>query len=173
MIGGHEETSDCSLRFLCSAVRRKVSMLFGFSPPVKLIAILNVSKTLSAQKLSRYSSKGEVHIMNGIQNSTAPINPLWFRCQDKHTDFGKRSLNTNGEFSWNFTINFFQTTLYFCHFYWQSKQAIFDVFSSSVSADCGYRIENHDHICFWIATPSGFFISSDRTGTWKKRHDWT
>ncbi|KAL6971162.1 hypothetical protein U1Q18_030842 [Sarracenia purpurea var. burkii] len=116
----------------------------------------------------RADDKAEVHVISGVPNTPTPLR---VRCQSKDTDFGTHTLNTNEEFYWRFKPSVFGVTLYFCHFYWGSKDRRFDVYSEKIQPDC--LSENLKFVrCYWLVKPDGFYLSSDRI-TFKKKIDWT
>ncbi|KAG5524852.1 hypothetical protein RHGRI_031504 [Rhododendron griersonianum] len=50
---------------------------------------------------------------------------MTFRCQSKDDDMGTRTTKYREDFHWRFVPNVWGKTLYFCHFYWGSKQRVF------------------------------------------------
>ncbi|KAI8560835.1 hypothetical protein RHMOL_Rhmol04G0286500 [Rhododendron molle] len=80
-------------------------------------------------------------------------------------------LPTGAEFKWKFRINFFETTLFFCHFYWGSKDKSFVTYDKNI--DLKYCREKSDQYnCYWEARPDGFYISGDQK-SWKLLNKWT
>ena len=57
---------------------------------------------------------------------------LQFRCQSGDDDLGYHTLNTMEECHFSFTVDFWDNTLFFCHFYWNSKDLSFVVFDTSL-----------------------------------------
>ncbi|KAM7462284.1 hypothetical protein LguiA_030405 [Lonicera macranthoides] len=97
-----------------------------------------------------------VHIVNGL-----PDNTWWlvFRCQSKDDDLGYHQLLVGQEYYWKFRVNFFRTTLFFCHFYWENKDKIFNVFKASTAfPDCS-PVHDDPPRCFWLVKDDGFYFS--------------
>ncbi|THG16906.1 S-protein homolog 5-like [Camellia sinensis] len=111
----------------------------------------------------------EVHIINDL-----PTNSHFFllvRCQSKDDDFGMHKLESGEEFYWRFKPNIIKTTLFFCHFYWDTKDAIFNVYDRKLDDDYCYKFNT----CYWSVRDDGFYFSGDNTAeaTWLKFNDWT
>ncbi|XP_058219871.1 S-protein homolog 2-like [Rhododendron vialii] len=112
-----------------------------------------------------------VHIVSGVPNTPTILR---FRCQSGDDDLGMHELQLFQEYSWEFGLNVFGRTLFFCHFYWGAKDRSFTVYESKLNKYCsgGRAYEASHQDCYWVATPTGFFISKDEN-TWIKMHDWT
>lgn len=95
---------------------------------------------------------------------------LTFRCQSKDDDLGNHTLNTIGtEYHWDFGLNIWGTTLFFCHFYWGTKQNVFDVFNSDIAVHyCGDTYSRNE--CLWQVSEDGFSILEFEGFT--MLHDW-
>ncbi|KAL7177393.1 hypothetical protein ACSBR2_030700 [Camellia fascicularis] len=99
----------------------------------------------------------EVHIINDL-----PTNSHFFllvRCQSKDDDFGMHKLESGEEFCWRFKPNIIKTTLFFCHFYWDTKDAIFNVYDRKLDDDYCYKFNT----CYWSVRDDGFYFSGDNT----------
>ncbi|XP_058195262.1 S-protein homolog 5-like [Rhododendron vialii] len=106
------------------------------------------------------------HIISGVPNN---LMPLRAHCQSKDDDLGMHMLNNGQSFNRRFTINFWGTTLFFCHFYWGSHNTSFDVFNATI-ADRNWDFPRYD--CYWVARPDGFYLSKDNK-SWEIFNDWT
>ncbi|KAL7175052.1 hypothetical protein ACSBR2_028788 [Camellia fascicularis] len=73
---------------------------------------------ISHHQLIQQVELAEVHVISNVPN------PLRVRCQSKDNDFGMHTLNNGQDFFWRFRP---RHTLFFCHFYWGSKDKMFDV----------------------------------------------
>ncbi|KAM7466309.1 hypothetical protein LguiB_013871 [Lonicera macranthoides] len=90
--------------------------------------------------------KKEIHIVNGLPDNTYS---LVFRCQSKDDDLGEHQLLVGQEYYWKFHVNFFKTTLFFCHFYWGDQDNVFDVFRASTPfPDCSPAADDTPR-CYW------------------------
>ncbi|XP_058182136.1 S-protein homolog 29-like [Rhododendron vialii] len=143
-----------------------------------ILSFFFVSTTLSSGSENRTSSsppskihfteRSEVHIRSDLPNNS---HPLYLRCQSGDTDFGMHKLYVGQEFYWKFRINPFGRTLYFCHFYWDKKQRIFNVFDKySVRFLCVVP-HSQDFVCIWKVREEAFYVSHDNK-RFKKMHTW-
>lgn len=91
--------------------------------------------------------------------------------------------------TWDFTnctkINqsFLGNTLFFCHFWCQGKDAVFDVFNQRVDTVyyCAVFHENFpwgqiSNTCYWQVRNDGFYMSTTNdpvsSSSWTKIHNW-
>ncbi|MCL7022860.1 hypothetical protein MKW94_029389 [Papaver nudicaule] len=94
---------------------------------------------------------------------------LHIHCQSKDTDFGDHTLSYGDEFTWNFRINLFRSTLYWCNMWWNDVdgklvQGTYDMYKAKrdwdrcgnechfyVRKDCvlGYIKEKEDFECVY------------------------
>ncbi|XP_057517860.1 S-protein homolog 29-like [Amaranthus tricolor] len=103
-----------------------------------------------------------VTVTNGLQQGEQ----LVFRCQSKDTDLGYHHFSDTGaSFSWVFKVNFLETTLYFCHFYWRDKTVSFPVFTVKNEGDCAYLV-------YWEVRSDGFYYHCDDDDSYYK-HSWS
>ncbi|GFQ06871.1 hypothetical protein PHJA_002831100, partial [Phtheirospermum japonicum] len=106
----------------------------------------------------------KVHVINYLPLNS-PI--LKLRCQSKDNDLGYHTLPVNNDYHWSFCETLFGQTLFFCRFYWGSKQKVFDVFRAKYS-----REYNSEH--FWLAKSDGFYYATENlTSSFTKRFDWS
>lgn len=132
-----------------------------FLIPLVILTFCLASPTLG------YSKTG-VHVTSRLPNYPAP---LQVRCQSGDNDLGMHTLRTNEELTWRFTPNIWQTTLFFCHFYWGSKNRSFAVYNNRLRRD--YCHNRASRVCdyYWLAKEDAFFISTDNQ-TWEKVNNW-
>ncbi|KAL2469550.1 Plant self-incompatibility protein S1 family [Abeliophyllum distichum] len=113
----------------------------------------------------------DVHVVNGLPDSP---NPLWVHCASGNDDLGERILHENEDFHWHFRDGILGRTLFFCHFWWGSKQRSFEVFHNPEKCEFGYG--RHDHNpCYWLVKPDGFYFSNlfpPPPSSLKKIYDW-
>ncbi|KAL6971196.1 hypothetical protein U1Q18_030877 [Sarracenia purpurea var. burkii] len=107
-----------------------------------------------------------LHVINRLPNTPTP---LTLRCQSKDNDIGRHILYNGQELKWSFYPNAFFTTLFFCHFYWGSKDTSFAVYDSRLANDCEKLSSGRD--CYWEARIDGFYLSGD-TKQWEKINNW-
>ncbi|KAF7132423.1 hypothetical protein RHSIM_Rhsim09G0055400 [Rhododendron simsii] len=79
-----------------------------------------------------YATSGQItiHVISNVPDK--PTGHLQVHCKSGDDDLKMRTLNDGGEFNWTFFDNIIQTTLFFCHFYWGSKDRVFDVFNRKI-----------------------------------------
>ncbi|KAH7834970.1 hypothetical protein Vadar_021519 [Vaccinium darrowii] len=140
-----------------------------FFLPLLILAYILFCTPLCAQ-VSHHESNSivepvVVHIISRVPGS------LRFHCKSKDDDLGSHTSSNGQEFKWKFIPNIFRSTLFFCHFYWNSKQQIFDVYNKDIDPDCDNSKVSFDFQCYWEARPDGFYLSNDNQ-TWKKRNNW-
>ncbi|MCD7473065.1 hypothetical protein HAX54_014650 [Datura stramonium] len=114
------------------------------------IFALNLALVTSSEltpKLGLFSPGYLMHIVDALPNG-AP--PLTLRCQDKHHDLGNQTINVSQEFRFKFNGQIFGGTLYFCHFYWNGRDKVFDVFNDNISGGCG-SLGAFLSECYWKA----------------------
>ncbi|KAK3017543.1 hypothetical protein RJ639_007415 [Escallonia herrerae] len=114
----------------------------------------------------------ELHVISRIPQSYPP---LTIRCQSKDDDLGYHTLYAGDDFHWRFRNNVIGTTLFFCHFWWDSKQKVFDVFNMKVWADkCKVNNFGSLNTCYWMVNNLGFFFTNrySESGYWEKIYDW-
>ncbi|KAK1434967.1 hypothetical protein QVD17_00722 [Tagetes erecta] len=111
-----------------------------------------------------------IHIKSNVNN-------LMLHCQSKDDDLGPVTRNAGEEFDIRFCINVWRTTLFYCHFNWQSKHQMFDVFAlkkKKVPEYC-YARSFGKLDCYWWVKDDGFYVplSNEHTpNNWVKRYDW-
>ncbi|KAJ0745017.1 putative plant self-incompatibility S1 [Helianthus annuus] len=117
---------------------------------------------------TRYVFSMTVFIYNGIQD---PIN---VHVQSGDDDLGNRTLALNNNENWSFCQTV--TTLFYAHFYWNSKIAFFDVFDINTSKKyCTRWKYRKERRCFWMVKEHGFYLVDhlcNFRGGWTKLHDW-
>lgn len=81
-----------------------------------------------------WTPRYQVHINNNLHDGS---NPLRLRCKSKDDDLGDKVRSVNEEFTFAFNEHVLGGTLFFCHFYWNSKDKSFDVFNDTMADKCG------------------------------------
>ena len=106
-----------------------------------------------------------VHIVSRVPNNPGPLR---CRCQSKDDDFGIHTLSNGQEFYWKFSPNIIQSTLYFCHFYWDSKDKSFVVYDKHT-----YPLyePDKDNNYYWEVRTDGFYLAKDDK-VFTKKNDW-
>ncbi|XP_052181952.1 S-protein homolog 5-like [Diospyros lotus] len=123
------------------------------------------------QRADAPNSFWAVHVTNNI-----PADQVKVRCKTKDDDFGLKGNQTllpGYELWWRFSNNgLSQNTVFFCNFYWGSKDQVFNVFDSDISRHCTSK-HAVDDSCYWSIRRDGFYFSgTNETGSYEKWHDW-
>ncbi|WMV48175.1 hypothetical protein MTR67_041560 [Solanum verrucosum] len=100
------------------------------------------------------SEKYQIHVINKL-----PFNSpqLKVHCASKDDDFGDHYPAINEDFNWSF-CNFFDRTLFFCHFWWDSKDKSFDVFNDKNFCVKDQNVPNILNSCTWEVRSDGFYL---------------
>lgn len=100
------------------------------------------------------------HVVVANRLPTEPPNPLVVHCQSKDDDIGIKTLHVNEQFQFRFKWGF--RTLFFCHYWWGDKQAVFDVFNRTLA----HKYCNNKLIpglggdtCYWETRLDGFYLA--------------
>ncbi|KAF3623592.1 putative glutamate receptor 3.6-like [Capsicum annuum] len=119
------------------------------------ILLLITSLDLSLGLKCLFSEKFEVHVINKLP----PGSPqLKLHCASKDNDLGYHDPTIDGDFNWSFCSALFGRTLYFCHFWWNSKDKAFDVFNSEFYCVKDQKVVNYLRYCKWEVRSDGFYL---------------
>lgn len=109
-----------------------------------------------------------VYIYNGIKD------PITVHVQSGDDDLGNHTLALNDNENWSFCS--WYKTLFYAHFYWQSKAVLFDVFTIDTSEKyCSTWDYRKMRKCFWLVKEDGFYLGASFNPFpqgWTKLHDW-
>lgn len=105
-----------------------------------------------------------MHMINNIENSNEE---LIAECKSADDDLGQHFLDSGEDWNWRFRVNFFRSTLYFCHLQWGEMEKRFTVFDTdSISYQC-----EETSTCFWSMRVDGIYFSCDNHN-YVKTHTW-
>ncbi|KAI3775270.1 hypothetical protein L1987_49841 [Smallanthus sonchifolius] len=111
-----------------------------------------------------------VFIYNGIQD------PITVHVQSGDDDLGNHTLALNNNENWSFCEGATFGTLFYAHFYWNSKTVLFDVFDADTSEKyCAKWKFRKERRCFWLVREDGFYLGAQLNHFpegWTKLHDW-
>lgn len=107
-----------------------------------------------------------VQIQNLIPNSNITVH-----CKSKDNDIGEKWLTYNNEFHFKFCEKHLQGTLFFCHWYWDSKEEVNDVFNDTMMYECNYD-KGDNNPCYWGAMTDGVYFYDFNKSVWGKQYDW-
>ena len=71
--------------------------------------------------------------------------------QQSKRNIGSHTLAVNEETQWSFSLNFGESTLFLCHFWWAGKEKSIDVFNKLLH-------ELFDKVCSWLVKEDGFYL---------------
>ncbi|CAN4090972.1 unnamed protein product [Withania somnifera] len=99
--------------------------------------------------------KYRVHVINKLPPNTPQ---LQIHCASKDDDLGYHYVAIDEDFNWLFCESFFYRTLYFCHFWWGSKDKSFSVFDDPKSCIHHGPTLNELKYCKWEVREDGFYL---------------
>lgn len=113
--------------------------------------------------LTTCMSKTHINITNRLPTN----NPLLvLHCKSGDDDLGLQTLHVNQSYSWAFNVNFWDTTLFWCNFWYKEKHAGIVVYSRHVRCD-------GTDTCYYEARTDGFYLSrTQEPGSWQKVSPW-
>lgn len=121
-------------------------------------------------------SKLHVHITSHLpKNSSFLISSLLLHCRSADDDLGYHSLNFNEFYTWAFRMNFWETTLYYCDYWWANKHAAFHAFDSNIWNLVPPNETGVDHYYYHVETDGFYFwlwSLKTNTSSWKRVHEW-
>ncbi|MCL7051077.1 hypothetical protein MKW94_019633 [Papaver nudicaule] len=82
-----------------------------------------------------------------VLNNLPPNTMLTYHCKSKDDDLGERSLPPDNTWSWRFSVNIWDTTLYWCNFWWNEngkpRQESYQIYKAKRDMGrCGYYCRN-------------------------------
>ncbi|GFP92851.1 hypothetical protein PHJA_001429400 [Phtheirospermum japonicum] len=117
-----------------------------------MIFIFLLSPHLFVEIEAKILGKHELNIYCEVPaNSSSVI----AHCGSKDDDFGSRELYPSEYFGWRFRTNLIRSTLYFCHFWWGSKNKSLVVFQGDWDSDYYYMYS-------YVINKYGVYLSNDR-----------
>ncbi|KAK4411643.1 hypothetical protein Sango_0237300 [Sesamum angolense] len=115
--------------------------------------------------------KYEVHVVNNLPERSPS---LFVHCASKDQELINSTLSVHADYNWHFTMKFGATTIFFCRFWWGSKDKSFEVFNSKISYLCDWDGEIKDGICAWSVQEDGFYFANQiQPRGLRKMYGWT
>ncbi|KAH6809153.1 hypothetical protein C2S51_026936 [Perilla frutescens var. frutescens] len=106
----------------------------------------------------------EVHVINNVDNSS---DELVVHCKSADDDLGEHFLDNGEDWNWKFRVNFFRSTLFFCHLQMGGMQKRFAAFDTD---NISYQCEETSS-CFWSVRKEGIYFSCDNKN-YVKKYNW-
>lgn len=128
-----------------------LTFCFCFAPNIHIFAFLE-----------RYDSS----VVNALPSNDNLLKIHIFSADD---DLGYHYLMVGQNFQWTFKMNFFETTKFYGHFWWSTKEREFAVFDKKLAYDhCRTDFSRMDranlkkkiNICMWVVKEDGFYLSN-------------
>lgn len=114
---------------------------------------------------SIFLAKYTIYVANLLPPNTPELRA---HCASKNKEIWNSTIALNQNIQWNFCNSFFKRTMFFCHFFWGSNEASFEVFNSKTSDLCTAEV------CYWEVRGDGLYLSGSYPPTnFKKMHDWS
>ncbi|KAI3423366.1 uncharacterized protein J3R85_011102 [Psidium guajava] len=108
----------------------------------------------------------EVHV--SVKNRLGSGKNVTLHCQSKDDDLGEQTVADGGQFEWDFNVNVWGTTLYYCDMGWgKSQDYHFDAYSHARdSVRCNTQ-------CLWLVSEEGMYGLNGQTGFWEYIYQWS
>lgn len=117
---------------------------------------------------SKPFSKWEIHIKNELKNGQA----MFVHCKSKDNDLGEHTLATGTEFKWDFKVNLWDTTLFWCYLRKPNgHEMTFDAFWVEKRTEW-LRVKCDDNICNWTAEDNGIYLKDNSENLDEFVHYW-
>ncbi|KAL5981757.1 hypothetical protein ACLOJK_015820 [Asimina triloba] len=126
--------------------------------PLSCVLVVLMSLSTSA-----VLNKVHVSLMNRLGDGKS----MNIHCQSKDNDLGEHTVAEGEEFSWDFSVNAFGTTLFYCDLGWgKISDFHFDSFSA------GRDRRRCSSQCLWLVAKEGVYGLNDETGLWEFMYGW-
>ncbi|OIT30240.1 hypothetical protein A4A49_64733 [Nicotiana attenuata] len=112
-----------------------------------------------------------VYVWNSLPNNSPP---LWVHCASKDDELGYNNIAPTTNINWSFHASMWLKTMFFCHFWWNSKDKAFEVFNDldTCVKDAGQsNIPHPTTVCQWVVKEDGIYLT-DGNGVGYKYTDW-
>ncbi|XVF45695.1 hypothetical protein PTKIN_Ptkin02bG0227700 [Pterospermum kingtungense] len=102
-----------------------------------------------------------------IKNRLGSGKNLTLHCQSKDDDLGEQIVVDGDEFGWDFSVNAWGSTLFYCDMGWDDVQEYhFDAYSFDRDfARCETQ-------CAWLVSGEGMYGLNGQTGFWEFAYNW-
>ncbi|XP_043687916.1 S-protein homolog 6-like [Telopea speciosissima] len=126
---------------------KATSSLFGL-----LMVVVSMAFFYKSSEATAILQKFHVYIINDLDEGM----DLMTHCRSKDDDLGLHTLAKGQNFTWDFHVNFWGTTLFYCEFQWGNNvHGTFDVFETIRD---GGRCLN---ICYWYVRTDGLHFTNN------------
>lgn len=112
------------------------------------------------QGLSESVETEKVHA--SVKNRLGNGRNMRVHCQSKDNDLGEQVVSDGSEFGWDFSVNVWGTTLFYCDTEWDQVQDYhFDAYSFERDF-----VRCHSQ-CSWLFSIQGIYALNNATGFWE------
>ncbi|XP_010910063.2 self-incompatibility protein S1-like [Elaeis guineensis] len=107
----------------------------------------------------------KVHV--SILNRLGKGRSIDIHCQSKDNDLGLHTIPDGGEYGWDFSVNAFGSTLFYCDLAWEAVPEFhFDAYAY-------WRDQNRcSSQCSWLLAQEGVYGLNEGTGLWEFMYAW-
>ncbi|KAK8482715.1 hypothetical protein V6N13_055129 [Hibiscus sabdariffa] len=110
-----------------------------------------------------------IHVTNYLPSGPNGEPSLLLNCKSKTKDLGLRAMVKDEDYTWDTKVNFWKTTLFFCHAVWVNHKEIhFDAFRATRDED---RCMVFHMSCLWAVKEDGIYFSNDHL-VWTNAYPW-
>lgn len=141
--------------------RFSLTLFFFIIIPIFLII---QSRTNAFDENIRIRLKYKAHIMNGLATDKVPTR---IHCYSKDDDLGAHLLWMKEEFRFEFTVDFWKKTHFWCDMGFGTNERTVDVFQTGIETHTCRSTGN----CFWSMREDGIYFSNNDQ-SWVKKYDW-
>lgn len=120
-----------------------------------ILFLLITPLELSIAKKCFFTPKYEIHVINNLPSYSPQLK---IHCQSGDDDFGEYFPLLNEDVNWSFCGDLFGRSLYFCHFWWDEKNKVFDVFNDIETCVKDGQVPYFSRECIWIVKSDGFYL---------------
>ncbi|KAK9741167.1 hypothetical protein RND81_03G086600 [Saponaria officinalis] len=121
------------------------------------IRILIITTIYTIDHMARLvDGKKHFYLKNEIWRKT----PVIYRCQSGRSDTGVNELKSGQTLDYSFETYFLEPALYFCHFYFERKDRVLDVYAVDMEDGCSldrFRDRCINHHIEWVIREDGFY----------------
>lgn len=136
-------------------------LIFNMSKTYLVVYVIPIIlQSFAAQGCFLRKTDNRVRIINSLPEKSKP---LTLHCASGDDDLGFHKITVGENYSWKFCPNISGSTLFFCHFWWNSKQVAFDVYKVR-----SYKL-NHTLNVF-VVKSDGIYLAHDDPGSSLKKY---
>lgn len=139
--------------------------------PLSILVVLVLVACCSLINLAHGWEGASVKITNRLNHDL-----LETHCRSKDDDLGYKYLNPNDHIQWDFKLNIFGRTLFYCSFWHGQAFKRIDVYNEKLYDTCVVHRPDKSNVCYWEIREDGFYFNhfeDPKYGTpWVKKYDW-